>query len=420
MDTTEISLNTPICVAGQPMGTWLTTHERIVTDRIINVLETELDLARVVPDDFLDTDGISIVVRTLRMMATMLNGRTQPGRHDLDSLRRWTVLRAEEGVALHEILAALQLGPKLIIREIRELAEPADLRAVMHACERLSDYLRYTVAAVAEAYLDERQVLFGQEGDIRAAAIDRLLRGEDGRTAATRAGLVIGDAYLMVRLSIGANTDGVSETPSAEIVKGRRLVKRLQAVFDRYASAPTLTRLDPSGGVAMLPMATSALASLDADPRDAQQLHQMLQSTIGARVTGAVVVVSPDEFPAGLQRTGEILELVRHSTRGPGLYRLSDVLLDYQLTRHTAATKALSSLLDAIADSPELVCTLEVYLTNGLNRRRTASVMSVHPNTVDNRLTRIRERTELDIANPLHIQQLGAALAARRALQLGK
>ncbi|MEU4460640.1 helix-turn-helix domain-containing protein [Nocardia fluminea] len=353
-------------------------------------------------------------------MATMLNGRTQPGRHDLDSLRRWTVLRAEEGVALHEILAALQLGPKLIIREIRELAEPADLRAVMDACERLSDYLRYTVAAVAEAYLDERQVLFGQEGDIRAAAIDRLLRGEDGRTAATRAGLVIGDAYLMVRLSIGANTDGVSETPSAEIVKGRRLVKRLQAVFDRYASAPTLTRLDPSGGVAMLPMATSALASLDADPRDAQQLHQMLQSTIGARVTGALVVVSPDEFPAGLQRTGEILELVRHSTRGPGLYRLSDVLLDYQLTRHTAATKALSSLLDAIADSPELVCTLEVYLTNGLNRRRTASVMSVHPNTVDNRLTRIRERTELDIANPLHIQQLGAALAARRALQLGK
>lgn len=90
------------------------------------------------------------------------------------------------------------------------------------------------------------------------------------------------------------------------------------------------------------------------------------------------------------------------------------MLLDYQLTRPGVARRELAALLDPLADHPELLQTLEVHLGYDLNRRRTASTLHIHANTVDYRLRRIAELTGLDPARRVDLRHLEAALVARR------
>lgn len=79
-----------------------------------------------------------------------------------------------------------------------------------------------------------------------------------------------------------------------------------------------------------------------------------------------------------------------------------------------ARRELLSALLDPLQDNPDLLPTLELYLAEGLNRRRTAALLHVHPNTVDYRPRRIVALTGLDPGNPGDLQHIGAAFAARR------
>ncbi|WP_257015879.1 CdaR family transcriptional regulator [Rhodococcus sp. ACS1] len=51
----------------------------------------------------------------------------------------------------------------------------------------------------------------------------------------------------------------------------------------------------------------------------------------------------------------------------------------------------------ALQHRPELIDTLRAYLAHNLDRRSTAHALFVHPNTVDNRLTRVHELTGLDV-----------------------
>lgn len=108
---------------------------------------------------------------------------------------------------------------------------------------------------------------------------------------------------------------------------------------------------------------------------------------------------------------------VRRAGRPAGLYRLADVLLDYQLSRPSQALSGLAALLAPLDRKPELLRTLEHYLAGGLDRRGTGTALHVHPNTVAYRVRRIGELTGLDPARPGDLQLLNAALVARRTLR---
>ncbi|MGW2547755.1 PucR family transcriptional regulator, partial [Kitasatospora sp. NPDC001574] len=111
----------------------------------------------------------------------------------------------------------------------------------------------------------------------------------------------------------------------------------------------------------------------------------------------------------------EVLQVARTVGRPPGLHRLDDLLLEYQLSRPSHARGRLAALLAPLEDGGELLATLRVHLSGGLNRRHTAQVLHLHPNTVDYRLRRIAVLTGLDPARPAHLPRITAAIAARDA-----
>lgn len=102
----------------------------------------------------------------------------------------------------------------------------------------------------------------------------------------------------------------------------------------------------------------------------------------------------------------EILRVARTCGLPPGLHVLDDVLLEFHLSRPGPSSHRIAALLDPVAGRPELLRTLRTHLAQHQDRRLTAALLGLHPNTVDNRLAKLTELTGLDPSSPR-----GAALA---------
>ncbi|MFF3288294.1 PucR family transcriptional regulator [Streptomyces sp. NPDC003023] len=83
------------------------------------------------------------------------------------------------------------------------------------------------------------------------------------------------------------------------------------------------------------------------------------------------------------------------------------------MSRPGPARDRLARLLDPLEAAPELLETLTGYLAHGQSRKRTATALHVHPNTVDYRLRRLTELTGLDVRDPVCVVRLTAALIGR-------
>ncbi|MEY9876834.1 hypothetical protein ABH931_006346 [Streptacidiphilus sp. MAP12-33] len=190
---------------------------------------------------------------------------------------------------------------------------------------------------------------------------------------------------------------GGGEAPSVAL--GRRL-RRVQGVLERAFGAEVLVVAEAEGGHALVP--AEALG-----PRgpEAGRVPDMLAARL-ARVCEADVWVAATEardgpgIAAAGRTAGEVLRLARALGRRPGVYRLDDVLLEFHLSRAGEASAPLAALLDPLADRPELLATLRSYLAHQQDRRATARELGLHPNTVDNRLTRAGELVGIDVTAP--------------------
>ncbi|MFE2558674.1 PucR family transcriptional regulator [Streptomyces sp. NPDC059352] len=125
----------------------------------------------------------------------------------------------------------------------------------------------------------------------------------------------------------------------------------------------------------------------------------------------------PAEVPEAARIAGEVLRVAAGCGLPPGLHRLDDVLLQYHLSRPGESGRRIAALLDPVADRPELLETLRVHLAQGQDRRATAAALGLHPNTVDNRLARLAERTGIDLATPRSTATALAALLLREATE---
>jgi len=101
------------------------------------------------------------------------------------------------------------------------------------------------------------------------------------------------------------------------------------------------------------------------------------------RMCGAELMVGVEPAPAeGVPQTARLAAEVRLVAtafgRGPDLYRLSDMLVEYQLTRPMPAHDRLAALLSLLAERPEMLRTLRVFLACGLDCRRAAARLQVH------------------------------------------
>ncbi|MCF2529602.1 PucR family transcriptional regulator [Yinghuangia soli] len=399
----------PLTIGGRPVGSWLEGRAARLTGRVVRRIVDELPVYRLLPREEVHGEIAEIIDHNLRILAHVLSERREATPDELAMQRLSAARRAEEGVPLDAVLGAYHVGMLAAWEEVSADARPDEIADVQAALTLLLGMLRQVTVAVSAAYLEERSMLETQEHHGRRSLMAALIAGDPVDDLAERAGLRPAPHYIVLTLVIGPHPDECAGSGSPKIA-ARRKLRRVHAELDRFVDDPVLAVIDASGGTVLLPAAGEPpawpvlCALIDRAARVA-----------GAEITAAGAVAPPAGVPEAVRQTAEVVELVRRTGRGTGLFRLADVLLDYQLSRPGEARERLAALLEPLAGRPELLETLEVFLQTGLSRRRAAGRLHVHPNTIDYRLRRIAQLTGLNAAHAADLPRIGAALVARRA-----
>jgi hypothetical protein len=380
---------------------------RKMLDRFV----AEIPLYRLLPREQLEGEIASITALNLRLFFHSLRTEGPIPEEELVEIRSSAARRAEERVPLDAVLAAYHIGGRIGWEALVEAGEPTEQDVLIVVAGRVLEFVQQVTGAVASAYLEERQSIYGEERDALRAVASALLAGESADKLAARVGVSIAPSYVVLEVSIGDHPDE-QEHGVGGAVAARRKLRRVQGRLERWAGQPVIGLLEPVGGPVLIATTPDESEKVVAAM---SELLTELADAAGAPVSAGIAVASTIGDLAGATRqAGDVLALATGLGRGPGAYTLSDVLLEYQLSRPSDALPELGSLLGPLERNPDLVLTLETYLAHDLDRRGTAAALHVHPNTLDYRLRRVVELTGIDPATTRGLQLVGAALAARR------
>lgn len=346
------------------------------------------------PDDVKDLEVAATARHGVRLFLRHVSD--QPG-SGYRLFRERAAQRAEEGMPLHLLLRTHALGVYVLWQALRDVARPGEETALVELVDVLLQSHHAVVGAVAETYLDERSALEAEHRAERSSLLRGLLDGM------VPPGHVLLDQLRLAgpALVLAIGFDGA---PAEGRVAVRRRLRRVQTALDHAFDVEVLALLDADGGRVIVP----------AECRPPKDLPRRLSKACDLPVrVAAVDTAGPDGVPEAARTATEILRVTRACGMPPGLHRMDDVLLEYHLSRRNESSHLISALLDPVADRPELLETLRTHLGHQQERRATAAALGLHPNTVDNRLAKIVERTGIDLSAPRGTALAIAALLLR-------
>lgn len=284
----------------------------------------------------------------------------------------------------------------------------AAVDAAADAATRGSDDLPGLLASTA-AVLDVRRSLLAEASAIHAEAsaleqappdrspreqfVGAAVRGAVDIRRASEFGLPVSDRWQVLSIAV-LDADGGG--PAATTVR--------RGVADVLGPA-VLSILSEAGGTVLAPV------SRDGD-RFGVATTTALTRAIGSPLLCTLVAGEAAEVPELVARADELLDLARSIDRAPGLYTMDDLVIEYQITRPGPARDALAALIEPLTSQADLLETLRVHMSSGMNRRETARRLEVHPNTVDNRMSRVASAIGLDLSQPRAITQARSAILA--------
>jgi hypothetical protein len=382
----------------------------VLARRMLTAFIEQIPLYGHLPQEQLEGEILDILRHNLRIFFEFLEQGTNPSDADMAAIRASAARRAEERIPLDAVLTAYHLGAIIGWKALREEAGPDEADEVLDIAERVLLYTQAVTSAVAEAYVEERQAIYGEERDARRALAEALLAGTSVKGMADRAGHEPAPAYAVLALTIGTSPDE-KDVGVEGAVAARRKLRRLEGELEGRTKGSALAMLSPVGGIALLP---APAEERDLVLADMPKLIDALAAAAGAEVVAGVAWREADEVAAGADEAREVVRLACEQGRPPGAYTIDDVLLEFLLTRPSQAADRLELVLDPLAEGPELIATLEGYFAADFDRRRAAGNLHIHPNTLDYRLRRVAEMTGLSLGTAKGVQVLGAALTIRR------
>ena len=323
-----------------------------------------------------------------------------------DAATRW----ARDGVPLGRIQHAIKEGCALGLRTTPRSVDPKpnpDVDApVVDGTVLILELLDAVTESVSDAYLAEFRTLTQNGPRHDAELLDALLTGDGtARKIADRMGALLAEDYHVVALHFSFQAEEGARRGDASMIAARKL-RRIHAALATFdADCAPIASVSATGGTVLLP---------DIPGLDVDELVGRFAEGGQIAVTATTASAAIDDIAATAPHLYELLSLVRRLRYAPGTYRISDLVFEYQVSRPGLGRKHLVTLIDPLRDSVDLLPTLQAFVESDSNRKKTATWLTVHPNTVDYRLKRVEQLTGLDPMKPSGLRRLHAALIADR------
>ncbi|WP_051022386.1 PucR family transcriptional regulator [Nocardia pneumoniae] len=405
LDLSAGSSDSALEIGGQPASVPLQNTDRVAS-RMVGYFENRMAPCRTLPGEQLRGDVTKLTRSCLSLAAEMLDRRAVPDDEQLGAVRAAATRWAREGVPLSTILRAYHEGLRIALGLVTARAEADDVGEVLVATDLILELLEAITAAVSDAYVEEQHLVAKEHQTAAQTLASALLSGRGSSALARQTGIPIAESYQVVALSIPEHPDERDPRVDGNVA-ARRKLRRLQSELATVFASRALALLSIKGGTLLIPLGDDAESALTDATLD------LLTVAADVPLTATVVASETDRIPESADQAHELLNLVRVGERPPGLYQMSDLAVEYQLTRGGPATRRIATILDPLDAHPELFDTMRAYLGNDMNRQLTARQLYVHPNTVDYRLRRITQLTSIDLATSAGISQAAIALLAR-------
>jgi len=381
-------------------------------DAMLEAITAEIAFYAGLPSDVIRDEIRPVAQSNLQIFEDALDGRplTAPARQQLmDSAYR----RAEEGFPMDIALKGYLVGARAAFEQVSVHAGPDDVDSLRLLTRRLIDHLAEVQSVLCAAYLDELRSTSGSEQTLRAGLVRALLDDDEvaSEGGALAVGVELATEYAVLTFAVesggaGDRTWSGHLDASAVPIMARRFLRTVRAVLLDSEPEPLL-RLAPSGGVVLLPQRPGSAWT---GPR-VRELVDRIHDATGAVLRAAVATGPRGDLGAAAGLSRELVDLSVALGLPAGTYCLDQLLLEYQLSRPGHGADALRRRMLPLTEHPVLWQTLHAYVGTEHSRPRAAQRLSVHPNTVDYRLSRVRDLVGLDATVPSELATLRAGLA---------
>lgn len=312
---------------------------------------------------------------------------------------------AEDRFPLAILIEAIHASAQSVLAEAAAIARPDETDQLVVVGAGLLDLLMNINITVMETYIEVNQSIHHAEREARRELCSALLLGQPADDLSARADMPLTDHYTVVAIQTA------SEEPStaAADLMARRRIRVLHRALDTFTNGTALVSFDGTSGIALIPIYSES----GPDLRGAGLAADLADKLSGATYLAERETVARADLPRAASEAAELATLARLLGHPPGLYRLDDLLLEYQLTRPGAARDRLAARIVPLLRAPHLLEALEAHLRLG-DRKAAAAHLHVHPNTLSYRLRRVGDLTGIDPNEPNNSRLLAAAVTIHR------
>ncbi|MFF3490429.1 PucR family transcriptional regulator [Streptomyces sp. NPDC002795] len=342
-----------------------------------------------------------------RLYVRMARELREPRDEELRLFRERAHARGAEGLPAAHFMEAYHLCAEEVWHELTLVADgelPPEAGAV------LLRWLRHVTREALDAHQQEFQATRSEEREARRATVRALVAGERATGAATRFGIRLADSYAVLALRfVTDHSESIGDALGRRLA-GRRKVHRLteellRAFSDEAGEADLLTALDPDGGLVLVP---SDPGRPDHGLETARAALPRVRQATGIDMTAGFAHAGDHaRIPSAAAQARRLLPLAAAPDE---VAVLGDHLFTYHLRHESEAVPHLRSLVEQLRTEPDLLTTVGAYFANDFNRRQTAQQLHVHPNTIDNRLSRVDALTGVNPRTAQGLLVLGAAM----------
>ncbi|MCF1369296.1 helix-turn-helix domain-containing protein [Burkholderia cenocepacia] len=360
----------------------------------------------------------SIVLSSKLWLDSLMSGK-MPSENALEGFRAYGRRRVYQGVPLEALLRAFRLGSRELWCFYIQIAEDDDAlrdELLLRISPYLLEFFDIMSQEIAQTFLEEQYRQARWRESLRYQLHSIIFNFPDDTDAfnKTAAALRLDVTVPRVALAIDVESiDSNSATFRTEIDRivaaaARRLRVPIDDIFDIWFRGQLLLwipeRLGETSG-----------------PNDSQLAKQIASIADTLPEVKAIGVGLPGEGASGwamsADEAGRALSFGRSHLDEERVRLYSEIAVEESIRGTKRTLTYLTSMVEQLAGEPDLLETLRTYFDQLQRRKATASVLGIHPNTLNYRLERIENILGARLDDAGWISKLDIAIKLRGAVK---
>jgi carbohydrate diacid regulator len=379
--------------------------------RLLELEGSYADLPSSVRDDVLQ----SLEYCARLWFDTLVNG-TAPAAEEMESLADASRRRVHQGIELSPVLRAFRLGGLEVwsaLLLIAEKDEDSRDQLLFEVSRYLLESFDHMSQTISQAYLDEQYQRARWRDSLRFELCSLVFRNPEDVEGFHRCAESLGIDPTVPRIALAIEAKQTVSLPSKLESEYDRLVlcvsRHLRSAYE------DLVRVFHRGRLIVWIPCIRGETLVAADRRFADCAVALVKAMGEIQAVGiGLLNQGPSGWAQSVDEACKALEFGAPAAGNRCVHLYSDIVVNESVRRTDNVMRYLNSLLERLAEEPDLLTTLHTYFEQLQRRKIAADVLGIHPNTLNHRLERIEALLGAKLDEASWVAKLHVAVTLRQ------